>query len=98
METTTIVIIGLLIVVTILVIAISVVIYNFMLLLSELNKRQVYIIEDILQSIDLSTPHLDTLQPADNTINMEDILDEQEGSNYFNPHEYDVDEHKDEIS
>lgn len=78
------------IVIVICVITMSVVLYNFMLLLSELNKRQIYIISDILASIDLSTPHLDTLNP-DNTITMEDILDEPE-NNYFNPHEYNVKE------
>lgn len=83
-------------VIVICVITIAIVLYNFMLLLSELNKRQVYIISDILQSIDLSTPHLDTLSPAETNINVEDILeDEIPEGNYFNPHEYDVDEHRD---
>lgn len=78
------------VVIVICVITISVVLHNFMLLLSELNKRQVYIISDILQSIDLSTPHLDTLNPDEN-INIEDILeDAKNGDNYFNPHEYEV--------
>ena len=95
METAIVIILA--IVIVICVIAMSVVLYNFMLLLSELNKRQVYVISDILQSIDLSTPHIDSLQP-DNTIGMEDILDEQNEDGYFNPHEYDVDEHKDEIA
>lgn len=84
------------VVILICVITIAVVLYNFMLLLSELNKRQVYIISDILQSIDLSTPHLDTLSPAEANINVEEILgDAEPEGNYFNPHEYDVDEHKD---
>jgi hypothetical protein len=83
-------------VIVICVTALAVVLYNFMLLLSELNKRQVYIISDILQSIDLSTPHLDTLSPAEANINVEEILgDAMPEGNYFNPHEYDVDEHKD---
>lgn len=84
------------VVIVICVITIAVVLYNFMLLLSELNKRQVYIISDILQSIDLSTPHLDSLEPAQAGINVEDILgDTEPEGNYFNPHEFDVDEHKD---
>ena len=77
------------IIIGILVIAISITLYNFMLLLSELNKRQVYIIEDILQSIDLSTPHLDTLNP-DDTIDLNDLIDQTESDNYFNPHEYET--------
>jgi hypothetical protein len=81
------------IVIIVCVIVIAVVLYNFMLLLSELNKRLIYIITDILQSIDLSTPHLDTLNPETKPINVEDIL-QGEGieENYFNPHEYNVDE------
>lgn len=79
------------IVIVICVVTMSIVLYNFMLLLSELNKRQVYIISDILQSVDLSTPHLDTLNP-ENKIDIEDILeDAQPEVNYFNPHEFDVD-------
>lgn len=83
-------IIGILcIVIVICVLTVSIVLHNFMLLLSELNKRQIYIISDILQSIDLSTPHLDTIMPSDATINVEDILeDEVPKENYFNPHEY----------
>lgn len=75
------------IVIVICVITIAVTLHNFMLLLSELNKRQIYIITDILQSIDLSTPHLDTLNPDEN-INVEDIINEVPEVNYFNPHEY----------
>ncbi|MCR5742063.1 MAG: hypothetical protein K6G38_06365 [Gammaproteobacteria bacterium] len=85
------------VVIVICVITIAIVLYNFMLLLSELNKRQIYIISDILQSIDLSTPHLDTLSPEPKQVNLEDVLEEEQGDNYFNPHEYDVDAHKDEI-
>jgi hypothetical protein len=81
------VIIILSIVVVICMITISVVLYNFMLLLSELNKRQVYVISDILQNIDLSTPHIDSLQP-DNQIKLEDVLDEKESNDYFDPHSY----------
>ena len=60
-----------------------------MLLLSELNKRQVYVISDILQNIDLSTPHIDSLQP-DNKVDLEDVLDESESNTYFDPHEYEA--------
>ena len=84
-------------VIVICVITMSIVLYNFMLLLSELNKRQVYVISDILQNIDLSTPHIDMLSPETKQVNLEDVLDEEQGDNYFNPHEYDVEEHKDEI-
>lgn len=85
------------IIIVICVVTIAIVLYNFLLLLSELNKRQIYIITDILQSIDLSTPHLDSLNPEPKqNVELEDILEDQ-GDNYFNPHEYDVDEHKDEI-
>ena len=90
------IIVALCIVIVIFVITISVVLYNFMLLLSELNKRQIYIISDILQSIDLSTPHLDTLSPVESNINVEDILeDAMPEDNYFNPHEYNIEEHRD---
>jgi len=86
-----IVIITLAIIIAICVIAISIVLYNFMLLLSELNKRLIYTISDILQSIDLSTPHIDSLQPEEK-VNIEDLLDERDTEgNYFNPHEFDVD-------
>ena len=84
-------------VIVICVITMSIVLYNFMLLLSELNKRQVYVISDILQNIDLSTPHIDMLSPETKQVDLEDVLDEEQGDNYFNPHEYDVEEHKDEI-
>ena len=81
------------------IIAITVVLYNFLLLLSELNKRQVYIISDILASINLETPHLDTVNPpVVQGPNVEDILNEATGDdNYFNPHEFDVDQYKDSI-
>jgi hypothetical protein len=80
-------------VIVICVITIAVVLYNFMLLLSELNKRQVYIISDILQSIDLSTPHLDSLQPVESQQSVEDILGEiTPEDNYFNPHEFEIEE------
>lgn len=73
------------------VIVIAIVLYNFMLLLSELNKRLIYIITDILQSIDLSTPHLDTLNPETKPMNVEEILQgEYNDDNYFNPHEFEI--------
>lgn len=79
------------IVIIICVIVIAIVLYNFMLLLSELNKRLIYIITDILQSIDLSTPHLDTLNPETKPIDVEEILQgEYDKENYFNPHEFEV--------
>lgn len=80
-------------VIVICVIGIVIVLYNFMLLLSELNKRLIYIITDILGTIDLDTPHLDTLNPA--VENVEDkILEGAEEDSYFNPHEFDVDAYK----
>ena len=85
------------VVIVICVITMAIVLYNFMLLLSELNKRQVYVISDILQNIDLSTPHIDTLNPETKQVNLEDVLDEEGDKSYFNPHEYDVDAHRDEI-
>ena len=85
------------VVIVICVITMAIVLYNFMLLLSELNKRQVYVISDILQNIDLSTPHIDTLNPETKQVDLEDVLDEEGDKSYFNPHEYDVDAHKDEI-
>lgn len=79
------------VVIIICVIVIAIVLYNFMLLLSELNKRLIYIITDILQSIDLSTPHLDTLNPETKPINVEEMLQgEYNDDNYFNPHEFEV--------
>jgi len=91
---TVIVIMGVLLAICI--VCISVVLYNFLLLLSELNKRQVCIISDILGSIDLETPHTDV---ATNTTSggdsVEDILNEADNEDkYFNPHEFDVDQYK----
>ena len=81
------------IVIVICVVGIVIVLYNFMLLLSELNKRLIYIITDILGTIDLETPHLDTLNPV--TKNVEDkILEGADEGSYFNPHEFDVDAYK----
>lgn len=74
----------------IIVIVLAVVLYNFMLLLSEINKRLVYVISDVLGSIDLSTPSIDTLNP-DKQNNFEDILEELKDDKAFNPHDVDVD-------
>lgn len=83
------VIIILSVVIVICICVMAIVLYNFMLLLSELNKRQVCVISDILQNIDLSTPHIDSLQPDNNTLKLEDVLEEaNEGNTYFDPHSY----------
>lgn len=80
-------------VIVIVVMAVVIVLYNFMLLLSELNKRQVYIISDILSNIDLSTPHLDTLS-ANNENNFEDVIENLKEEEPFNPHDFDIDNMK----
>ena len=85
------IIIALCIVVVIVVVAMSLVLYNFMLLLSELNKRLIYVVSDILQNIDLSTPHIDMLQPESKEINLEDVLEDANESSYFDPHSYEQD-------
>lgn len=83
------------IVIVICVITIAIVLYNFMLLLSELNKRLVYVITDILGNIDLATPHLDTLNPTPETEKtVEELMKEETDGSYFNPHEFDVDAYK----
>lgn len=87
------ILIALSIVVIIVVIALAVIAHNMMLLINELNKRLICIVTDILQSIDLSTPHLESLSPEEK-INVEDLIGEESG-NYFNPHEYDVEETED---
>jgi uncharacterized protein YoxC len=74
----------------IIVIVLAIVLYNFMLLLSEINKRLVYVISDVLGSIDLSTPSIDSLNP-DQKSNFEDILEEIKEDKAFNPHDVDVD-------
>ena len=66
----------------------AILLYNFMQLLSTLNKRLISIISDILGSIDLATPHIDSLINDNNQIGLEDVLDEEEPSG-FNPHNYD---------
>ena len=59
------ILIALSIVVIIVVIALAVIAHNMMLLINELNKRVICIVTDILQSIDLSTPHLESLSPEE---------------------------------
>lgn len=68
----------------------AILLYNFMQLLSTLNKRLVMVIGDILGNIDLSTPRIDSLDPDRQQINLEDILEDTEDeSTGFNPHNYD---------
>lgn len=83
--------IGLCIVVVIAMIIMAILLYNFMQLLSTLNKRMVAVISDILGNIDLSTPHLDKLTQDKSSIELEDILDNRDGTDTegFNPHNYD---------
>lgn len=69
--------ISLCIVIVISMVIMAVLLYNFMQLLSTLNKRLVMIVGDILGNIDLSTPNINTLDTSSNNqINLEDILDE----------------------
>lgn len=77
---------------------ISIVLYNFLLLFSEVNKRQVCIISDVLGSINLETPQTDMVTNTGNQgTSVEDILNEANGEDtYFNPHEFDVDQFKEE--
>ena len=72
---------------------VSVVLYQFMHLVGELNKRQLYVITDILGNIDLSTPHLDTLNPNNTNEDLQDFMNDINDSNQtpFNPHDYEVD-------
>ena len=79
------------------IVALSVVLYNFLLLLSEINKKQVATTSDILGAINLETPHLDILGGA-TTANpsVDDIISDEEDKSYFNPHEFDVDQYKEE--
>ena len=68
----------------------AVLLYNFMQLLSTLNKRLVLVIGDILGNIDLSTPRIDSLEPNQPQIDLEDILEDSESeTSGFNPHNYD---------
>ena len=74
------------VVVMIAMVILSVILYNFMLLTSEMNKRLVYIVADVLGSISLETPHIDTMfrEP-----NIEDDLFNDESDEHFNPHNFD---------
>lgn len=76
------------IVIVISMVILSVLLYNFMQLLSTLNKRLVLVIGDILGNIDLSTHKIDSLDPSQAEINLEDILEDSEEAG-FNPHNYD---------
>lgn len=69
----------------------AILLYNFMQLLSTLNKRLVMVIGDILGNVDLSTPRIDSLDPVQQPITFEDILDNEDSNNEggFNPHNYD---------
>lgn len=75
-------------VVVIVVITLAILLYNSMLLISELNKRLLYIITDILGTINLETPHLDLLNNNPIDIPMPEVFEEDD--EYFNPHEIDV--------
>jgi hypothetical protein len=83
------IIITLSVVIVICVIIMAILLYNFMQLLSTLNKRMIAVISDILGSIDLTTPQVDSLIKDTNTIQLEDVLDEDEQTSGFNPHNYD---------
>ena len=83
------IIITLSVVIVICVIIMAILLYNFMQLLSTLNKRMIAVISDILGSIDLTTPKVDSLIKDTNTIQLEDVLDEEEQSSGFNPHNFD---------
>ena len=84
------VIIALAVVIVISMIIMAILLYNFMQLLSTLNKRMIAVISDILGNIDLSTPQIDTITRNDNAndISLEDVLDDTEDTS-FNPHNYD---------
>jgi hypothetical protein len=66
----------------------AVLLYNFMQLLSTLNKRMISIISDILGNINLSTPQVDSLLDHSNELKLDDVLEEDEESSGFNPHNY----------
>ena len=84
------VIIALAVVIVISMIIMAILLYNFMQLLSTLNKRMIAVISDILGNIDLSTPQIDTITRDNNAndISLEDVLDDTEDTS-FNPHNYD---------
>jgi type II secretory pathway component PulK len=91
---TTVLIIALSIVIGVCIIVMAILLYNFMQLLSTLNKRLIAVVSDILGNIDLSTPNIDKMTDNNNNnttqISLEDVLDGQEESTSgFNPHNYD---------
>lgn len=73
-----------------------IVLYNSLLLASENNKRLVSIVCDILASINLETPHLDNLLGVQSPSVDDVISNAEEDSSYFNPHEFDADQYKEE--
>lgn len=78
------------IVIVISMVIMAILLYNFMQLLSTLNKRLVLVLGDILGNIDLSTPRIDTLNPEYTQGTFEDILeDSTEETSGFNPHNFD---------
>lgn len=82
--------ISLCIVIVISIIILAILLYNFMQLLSTLNKRLVMVIGDILGNVDLSTPRIESLNPEQPQVNLEDILEDSDEENAgFNPHNYD---------
>lgn len=81
------IVICLAIVVVIAMVILSIILYNFMLLTSEINKRMVYIVADAMEGLGLSTPHMNTLYQEE-TEDEDDILDE-EIEEPFNPHNFD---------
>ena len=58
---TTVLIIALSIVIGVCIIVMAILLYNFMQLLSTLNKRLIAVVSDILGNIDLSTPNIDKM-------------------------------------
>lgn len=83
------IIITLSVVIVICVIIMAILLYNFMQLLSTLNKRMIAVISDILGTIDLTTPQVDNIFKDTNTIQLEDVLDDEEQPGGFNPHNFD---------
>ena len=73
------------------IIIMAILLYNFMQLLSTLNKRLVAVIGDILGNIDLSTPKIDSMVGNNSEISLDDMLDnnQEEETGGFNPHNYD---------
>lgn len=86
-----IIIICLCIVIVIMSIIGAVLLFNFMQLLSTLNKRLVAVISDILSNIDLSTPQIDSLVDKEPKIDLKELLEDDNDyqGEGFNPHNYD---------